>query len=144
MEKSSPRGKRTINSYSARDTVRVTLPYPQPGGVAEVEFQKFGLRVLVERIQQETEEQVRARFVVTAPIGTDNRTHAARLGTGTVNPKKLGVTLCTEEAAAPRASGIRITGLTLESVTCGRCQARLGREGVQITSSTPAEEGSES
>lgn len=132
-----PLSKRDIKSHSSATTVRVTLPLPPHGQVEEVEFASYGLRVLVERLPQETQEQLRGRFVVTAPIGSDNRMHAARLGTGVLSPKKLGVTLCTEGKATGLASDTRINGLGLETVTCVACKTNLTREGIEL----PTKEG---
>lgn len=124
--------KRPNGSYSSGDKVRISVPLPKPGEYAEAEFPTYGLKVLIERMPQESEEQVRARFVVTAPGEGDHRTHAARLGAGVFKPKKMGVTLCTETRSDPKQSGTRITGLGLESVTCPTCRVRLGSEGVQL------------
>lgn len=132
MNDKTPRSKREIQSFSDPDTVRLSVPYPKPGQTLQVEFERYGLSLLIERREKESQEQLRRRFVVTAPVGEDNRTHAARMGTGAVKPKKMGVTLCTEHVAASKASGTRIAGLTLDSVTCSRCRAALGREGVEI------------
>jgi hypothetical protein len=139
MTERVPRDQRKIKSFSSPDTVRLTVPLPAPGELAEAEFPRMGLRVVVERLPQEAEEQIRKRFVVTAPVGKDNRTHAARLGSGQFNPKKLGVTLCTEEKADSLASGNRITGLTLDAVTCGKCVTSLVHEGVVFGSNGKAE-----
>lgn len=133
MNSKIPRSRRDIKSFSGAETVRVQLPYPKAGETLQVEFPRYGLTVLVERREEETQEQLRARYCVTAPMGEgDNRTHATRLGTGTARPKKMGVTLCTEEAVQSKASGIRLQGLELESVTCSRCRAALARDGVDI------------
>lgn len=124
--------KRASSSYSSAEKVRVTIPLPDYGQCLEADFPNYGLKLLIERIPQESEEQVRNRFVVTAPVDSDHRTHAARLGTGLLKPKKMGVTLCTENNADPRQTGTRITGLGLDSVTCTACRSRLTREGVLL------------
>lgn len=124
--------KRPNGSYSSSTQVRITVPLPEPGEYAEAEFPRYGLKVLIERLPQESEEQTRGRFVVTAPMDNDHRTHAARLGTGVFKPKRMGVTLCTETRPDPKKSGTRITGLDLESVTCVACRTKLGAEGVAL------------
>lgn len=140
MDQEVPRGKRTIKSFSSANSIRVTLPLPEPGEIAEVAFPLYGVHVVIERVPQESEEKIRERFVVTSPVGKDNRTHAARLGGGTINPKKLGITLCTEGKAESLATGNRINGLPLDAVTCAKCQNALIREGVNL----PGKEGSKS
>lgn len=132
MTKSVPRSRREIKSFSEADSVRLVVPLPAPGHTVEIEYPRYGLSLIVERREEDSQEQLRARFVLTAPMEKDRRTHATRIGTGLLRPKKMGVTLCTEEVAQSLGSGPRIDGLTLEHVTCSKCRSKLASEGVEL------------
>lgn len=128
--------RRRSQSHSSADTVRVSLPYPKPGETVETEFPRYGIFVIIERRAVESQQDLRGRFVLTAPVGNDNRTHATRMGAGVDRPKKMGVTLCTESTPTAKASGSRITGLELEQVTCYRCRTLLTEAGVVLANAT--------
>jgi hypothetical protein len=126
------RKKSSVSSYSSADHVRLTIPVPPVGQVVEFTYEARNLRILIERMAPETQEQLRERYVVVAPVGNDNRTHACRMGSGTISPKKMGVTICREGKSDPLPSGNRINGLQLEHVTCDYCIRKLTSEGVEL------------
>lgn len=124
--------KRPISSFSSADHVRLTIPVPKDGEVIEFTYEARNLRILIEKMEPETQEQLRARYVIVAPVGNDSRTHACRLGAGGISPKKMGITICREGHKDPIPSGNRIQGLQLEHVTCETCVKKLASEGVQL------------
>lgn len=125
---------RSNGSYSSADYVRLNVPVPStPGELIEFVYEKRNIRVIVEKMKPESQEQLRANYVVVAPVhGTDHSTHAARMGAGTISPKKMAVTICRENHRDPVPSGQRIHGLQLEHVTCENCKKKLITEGVEL------------
>lgn len=123
-----------VSSRSAPDTVYASLPLPAVGEVIECQIPRYGLTVLVQRHEIETEEQRRARYTVVAPSRANDRNlHAARLGTGEQKAKKFAATICTEQDAATdkNRSGSRLD-VPLDVVSCVRCRTVLASEGVEL------------
>lgn len=120
-------------SRSKANTAYVQVPIPEIGETMEVDVPRYGLTLLVHRATGETQEQIRSRYTVVAPVQPDRRTHAARMGTGAVKAKKFGTTVCTENRAPSEKaqSGARID-LPLDCVVCPGCRKVLTAEGVEF------------
>lgn len=117
--------------YVTDNQIKVTLPVPPLGEYAEVEFPRHGIKCLVERLPEQSQEQIRSRFAVVAPT-EGNRLHVARVGLGVHKPKRVNVTACSENATQPMHSGVRIPGVPLDAVTCHGCRKKLIEAGVQL------------
>lgn len=128
-------------SGSKANTAYVQVPIPEIGETMEMDVPRYGLTLLVHRAAGETQEQIRSRYTVVAPVQPDRRTHAARMGTGALKAKKFGTTVCTENRAPSEKaqSGARID-LPLDCVVCLGCRKILTAEGVEFAEEQKVEE----
>lgn len=126
----SRKAGKTVNGKQ----VSVTIPLPEPGETVSLEVARYNLTILVERGAAETQEQLRGRYTVVAPTGTDRRLHAARIGVGAVKGKRISITLCTQDGPREKAiqSGNRIDSVSLDIVTCTNCIKIMRDEGIEI------------
>lgn len=128
MENNKP-GRRARRGIDTKK-IAAELPIPEPGETITYEIPRYNLTVLVERGAAETQEQMRERYTVVAPVSPDRRLHAARLGVGAVKGKRLSITLCaTSEKLV--ASGQRVD-VPLDTVSCTGCIRALKDEGIEI------------
>lgn len=126
----SRKAGKTINGKQ----ITVTIPLLEPGETTTLEVPRYNITILVERGAAETQEQLRERYTVVAPTGTDRRLHAARIGVGAVKGKRISITLCTQDGPKEKAiqSGNRIDNVPLDIVTCSNCVKVLQEEGIEI------------
>lgn len=117
--------------------VTTEIPLPEPGETITFEIARYNLTVLVERGAAETQEQIRSKYAVVAPISPDRRLHVARIGVGAVKGKRLSTTVCSQDLPREKAisSGSRID-VPLDVATCTSCVRILKSEGVEIKGET--------